>query len=123
MPKDEDAQILQILGREARKEPCRNGVLAECRLILAEAQAPQPDHDVLDPRWTEKPCLSTKSTWRSIISLPGFGTVAATSAWIWKSIPRSRSNLSSAKTCPSASTRGRVETATIVGKARSSRCM
>src|SRR5262249_36385346 len=48
MPKDEDAQILQILGREARKEPFRNGVLAECRLILAEAQAPQPDHDVLD---------------------------------------------------------------------------
>src|SRR5262249_36735134 len=23
-------------------------ILAECRLILAEAQAPQPDHDVLD---------------------------------------------------------------------------
>jgi len=45
MPQCGDAELLQVLVREARKNRLVYLVLAECRLILAEAQAPQPDHD------------------------------------------------------------------------------
>ncbi len=36
----------QVLSRQARKDRLVYLVLAECRPILPEAQAPQPDHDV-----------------------------------------------------------------------------
>src|SRR5262249_32028954 len=43
-----DAELLQDLVRQAREDRLVNLILAECRLILPEAQAPQPDHDVHD---------------------------------------------------------------------------
>src|SRR5262249_37423319 len=48
VPKRGDAQLLQVLSRQARKNRLVYVILAECRLILPEAQAPQPDHDVHD---------------------------------------------------------------------------
>ena len=41
-------KLLQGLVRQARKNRLVYLVLAECRLILPEAQAPQPDHNVHD---------------------------------------------------------------------------
>ena len=41
-----DAKFLQVLRRQVRENRLVYLVLAECRLILPEAQAPQPDHDV-----------------------------------------------------------------------------
>ena len=46
MPDRRDAKLLQGLVRQARKNRLVYLILAECRLILPEAQAPQPDHDV-----------------------------------------------------------------------------
>src|SRR6516162_5184939 len=43
-----DAKLLQDLVRQARQDRLVNLILAECRLILPEAQAPQPDHNVHD---------------------------------------------------------------------------
>ena len=48
MPDDADAKLLQVLRRQARKNRLVNLVLAERSLILSEAKAPQPDHDVHD---------------------------------------------------------------------------
>jgi hypothetical protein len=48
MPNCRDAKLLQRLVRQARKDRLVYLILAECRLILPEAQAPQPDHDVHD---------------------------------------------------------------------------
>src|SRR5262245_65850492 len=48
VPKRRDAKLLEVLFRHARKNRLVYVILAECRLILAEAQAPQPDHDVHD---------------------------------------------------------------------------
>jgi hypothetical protein len=42
MPNDGDAQILQVLRREARKELFRDSVLAESGLLFLKAKAPQP---------------------------------------------------------------------------------
>jgi len=41
-----DAKLLQVLFRQARKNRLVYLILAECRLILPKAQAPQPDHNV-----------------------------------------------------------------------------
>src|SRR5262249_28816363 len=46
MPKRRDAKLLQVLVRQARENRLVDVILAECCLILPEAQAPQPDHDV-----------------------------------------------------------------------------
>ena len=43
-----DAKLLQVLVRQARENRLVYLILAECRLILPEAQAPQPDHNVHD---------------------------------------------------------------------------
>src|SRR5215467_5586208 len=43
-----DAKLLQVLVRQARQDRFVYLILAECRLILSEAQAPQPHHDVHD---------------------------------------------------------------------------
>ena len=48
MPECGDAKFFQVLGRQARKDRLVYLILAECRLIRPEAQAPQPDHDVHD---------------------------------------------------------------------------
>ena len=48
MPQCCDAELLQVLFRQARKDRLVYLVLAECRLILPEAKAPQPDHNVHD---------------------------------------------------------------------------
>ena len=41
-----DAKLLQVLVRQARKNRLVYVILAEYRLVLPEAQAPQPDHNV-----------------------------------------------------------------------------
>ena len=46
VPKRRDAKLLQVLVRQARKNRLVYLIFAECRLILPEAQAPQPDHNV-----------------------------------------------------------------------------
>src|SRR5262245_54666267 len=46
VPKRRDAKLLQVLVRQARKNRLVYVILAECRLVLPEAQAPQPDHNV-----------------------------------------------------------------------------
>src|ERR1700722_7475597 len=46
MPECRDAKLLQVLLRKARKNGLVYLILAECCLILPEAQAPQPDHNV-----------------------------------------------------------------------------
>ena len=43
-----DAKLLQSLVRQARENRLVYVILAEDRLVLPEAQAPQPDHDVHD---------------------------------------------------------------------------
>ena len=48
VPDCRDAKLLQGLVRQARKDRLVYLVLAECRLVLSEAQAPQPDHNVHD---------------------------------------------------------------------------
>src|SRR5262249_50751535 len=48
VPNRGDAKLLQGLVCQARKNRLVYVILAECRLILSEAQAPQPDHDVHD---------------------------------------------------------------------------
>src|SRR4029077_8426621 len=46
--KRRDAKLLPVLVREARDIRLVYVILAEDRLVLAEAQASQPDHDVHD---------------------------------------------------------------------------
>jgi len=41
-----DAKLLQVLVRQARENRLVYIILAEDRLILPEAKAPQPDHNV-----------------------------------------------------------------------------
>jgi len=41
-----DAKFLQVLRRQVRENRLVYVILAECRFILPEAQAPQPDHNV-----------------------------------------------------------------------------
>ena len=48
MPKCGDAKLLQVLQPSAGKNRLVYLVVAERSLILSEAKAPQPDHDVHD---------------------------------------------------------------------------
>ena len=50
MPERRYAKLLQILLRQARKNRLVYFILAKRGLVLPEAQAPQPDHDVHDRR-------------------------------------------------------------------------
>jgi hypothetical protein len=45
MPNRRDAKLLQVLVRQARKNRLVYLILAECRLMLPEVQAPQADHE------------------------------------------------------------------------------
>ena len=49
-PSERDAKLLQVLVRQARENRLVYVILAECRLVLPEAQAPQPDHNVHNAR-------------------------------------------------------------------------
>jgi hypothetical protein len=46
VPQCANAKLFEVLSRQARKDPLANLVLTERSLVLSEAQAPQPDHDV-----------------------------------------------------------------------------
>ena len=48
MPECGNAKLFEVLGGEAREGPLVDLVVAECRLVFFEAQAPQPDHHVHD---------------------------------------------------------------------------
>ena len=48
VPKRRDAKLLQVLVRQARENHLVYVILAEDRLILPEAKAPQPDHNIHD---------------------------------------------------------------------------
>jgi hypothetical protein len=48
MPNCRDAKLLQGLVRQARENRLVYLILAECRLVPSEAQAPQPDYNVHD---------------------------------------------------------------------------
>ncbi len=48
VPERRHAKLLQVVRRQARKDRLVYLIVAECRLILSEAQAPQPDHNVHD---------------------------------------------------------------------------
>jgi hypothetical protein len=48
VPECRDAKLLQVLFRQARKNCLVNLIIAECRLVLSETEAPQPDHNVHD---------------------------------------------------------------------------
>ena len=48
MTKRGDTKLLQVLVRQAWENRLVYVILAEDRLILPEAQAPQPDHNVHD---------------------------------------------------------------------------
>ena len=46
VPDKADAQILQVLRRQAWQDLLVDRIVAECSLILSEAEAPQPTVDV-----------------------------------------------------------------------------
>jgi hypothetical protein len=48
VPKRRDAKLLQVLGPQARENRLIYVILAEDRLILPKARAPQPDHNIHD---------------------------------------------------------------------------
>src|ERR1700730_15114129 len=48
-PDQTDAKILQVLGGQARQYPCVDLVCAERRLVLLEAEPPQPIRDIHGP--------------------------------------------------------------------------
>ena len=52
MAEDRDAKLFQVLRRQVRQDTFVYLVVAERSLILPEAHAPQPDHDVHD----DAPC-------------------------------------------------------------------
>lgn len=48
MPDKADAQILQVLRRQAWQDPLVDRIVAECSLVLFKAEAPQPTSEVHD---------------------------------------------------------------------------
>ena len=58
MPNRGDAKLSGLV-RQARKNRLVYVILAECRLVFPEAQAPQPDHNVHDGAYNQG--------WRCII--------------------------------------------------------
>jgi hypothetical protein len=48
MPDGTDADFLQVLLGEVREDRLVDFVIAECRLVFFETQAPQPDRNVHD---------------------------------------------------------------------------
>ena len=73
VPDNADAEVLQVLRRQARQDRLVNLVLAEYSLILFEAKAPQPTTEVHDSARTqsgaydhpgETGCLGARSAFR-----------------------------------------------------------
>jgi hypothetical protein len=54
MADDRDAKVLKVLRRQVGQHRLVYLILAEGRLILPEAQAPQPDHNVHDAPSTHR---------------------------------------------------------------------
>ena len=48
MPECRDAKLLQVLRRQVRQDRLVDLILAECSLILSEAEGPQPYAEVHD---------------------------------------------------------------------------
>ena len=48
MSNNGDAEVLEVLRRQIGQNRFVYLILAECRLILPKAKAPQPDHNVHD---------------------------------------------------------------------------
>jgi hypothetical protein len=48
VPECGNAKLFEVLGGEAREDPLVDLFVAECRLVLFEAKAPQPEHNVHD---------------------------------------------------------------------------
>jgi hypothetical protein len=74
-----DADFLQVLLGQVRKDPFVDLVLAECRLVFFEAQAPQPDHNVHDGRPTNSGVTSSSgasSVSRVALGFSGFANRA-----------------------------------------------
>jgi hypothetical protein len=46
MANNADAHVLKVLRRQVWQDLLVDGVLAECRLILLQAKAPQPTPDI-----------------------------------------------------------------------------
>jgi hypothetical protein len=70
-----DADFLQVLLCQVREDPLVDFVVAECRLVFFETQAPQPDHDVHDGRpsiigSTHDPPGEHESPGGSLLSIP-----------------------------------------------------
>jgi len=59
VPKRRDAKLLQILSRQVWQDRLVYLVFAEYRLVLPEAEAPQPDHDV----HFERPRSGVRTSW------------------------------------------------------------
>ena len=71
MPQRRDAKLLQVFSRQVRQDRLVDVVLAEHSLVLSEAKAPQPDHDVHD---------GVQAPPRRIASLEGLGEFLE---WRW----------------------------------------
>ena len=74
VPDCRDPKLLQGLVRQARKDRLVYLILAECRLILPEAQAPQPDHDVHDGahnQWWRASSSEASRVWRVALKFSG----------------------------------------------------
>ena len=83
MPNSRDAKLLQGLVRQTRKNRLVYFILAECRLILSEAQAPQPDHDVHDGahnQWWRASSAGEGRVSRVAFGFPGLRKVPRTLA-------------------------------------------
>ena len=66
-PSDGDAKLLQVLFRQARKYRLVYVILAEGRLVLPEAKAPQPDHNVHEGA-PNQGCRASSSLWHCVSS-------------------------------------------------------
>jgi hypothetical protein len=66
-----DAKLLEVLFCQARKNRLVYLILAEDRLILPEAQAPQPDHNVHDGAYNRG--QRTSSAWGARVSRVALG--------------------------------------------------
>ena len=71
MPNSRDAKLLQGLVRQARENRLVYLIFAERRLILPEAQAPQPDDNVHDGAHNRE--WRTSSAWEARVSRVALG--------------------------------------------------
>jgi hypothetical protein len=73
VPECGNAKLFEVLGGEAREDPLVDLVVAECRLVFFEAQAPQPDHHVHDGahnQWWRASSAGERSVSRAACEVP-----------------------------------------------------